>query len=258
MIKIQGWYGRFGNNFFQLLNVLHIAFFYNYSIDIISHKFFEKNLINRTIENDNNVLLTDNDKNFFSKPQFIPSEIYNLNCEKVINTLRDAFIIKDVTSLGENDLVIHIRSGDIFLNKYPHTGYIVPPLSYYVDIIEKNSFNKIIIVAEDNSNPTIGKLLELYPNIIFKQQNLVEDMKLILGAKNLVESFGTFTQALILLSYNIKNIYRPSYQLKCYSHHHKSSESINIHITELKNYRSKLLPWNNTPEQREFLLNYKL
>ena len=42
--------------------------------------------------------------------------------------------------LDENDVVIHIRSGDIF-NKCPHPVYIMPPLSYYVNILIEKIFD---------------------------------------------------------------------------------------------------------------------
>ena len=41
--------------------------------------------------------------------------------------------------LNENYLIIHIRSGDIF-RKNPHSNYVPPPLSYYMNQINiKNS-----------------------------------------------------------------------------------------------------------------------
>ena len=58
-------------------------------------------------------------------------------------------------SNDENDVVIHIRSGDIF-NKCPHPVYIMPPLSYYVNILNEKNFNKIYLVAADKLNPFIN------------------------------------------------------------------------------------------------------
>ena len=112
-------------------------------------------------------------------------EVFNTNHEKVRVILKEIFIIKKVKKLDKNDVVIHIRSGDQFSGK--PTTYIPPPLSYYVNIINNNAFNKLIIVAEDTRNPVINKLLKLYPNIIYKKQSLKKDIKLMLGSETLIE-----------------------------------------------------------------------
>ena len=41
MLKITSWYGRLGNNITQLKNVLYIALFCNYNIEIPRHMFFK-------------------------------------------------------------------------------------------------------------------------------------------------------------------------------------------------------------------------
>ena len=87
----------------------------------------------------------------------------------------------------------------------------MPPLSYYVDIINNNNFNEIYIIAEDRKNPCIDELIILFPKIHFKLQSLEEDIKVLLGATNVVMSYGTMVHALLLFSNNIKNLYSPSY-----------------------------------------------
>jgi len=254
MIKINRW-KRLGNSIIQLINILHIALYYNYKIITPKHPYFNINYINNILENenlDNNIVLQDHD-NFFYRNRIknIDKNIFNFNYEKVINILRSAFVIKDIPILDENDLVLHIRSGDIF-SRNPHPKYIVPPLSYYINILDNNNFNKIIIVAEDTKNPVINELIKLYPDIIYKKQHLIEDIKIILGTSKIVQSVGTFIPYLLLFSDNIKDIYKPSYQGWC-----NHLIDVNIYNTDLKDYRLKLIPWNNTLKQRIFLLKYK-
>ena len=72
-----------------------------------------------------------------------------------------------------NDLYIHIRSGDIFLNRNPEyaSDYAQPPLCFYERIIKENNFNKIYIISQDRGNPVIDKLInenvrELYEDVV--------------------------------------------------------------------------------------------
>ena len=176
-------------------------------------------------------------------------DLFQKNKDTVITILNDIFIFKNIPPLGNNDLVIHIRSGDIFRGTGAHIGYLSPPLSYFKNIIEQNNYDNIYLVAEDTVNPCINRLLELYPRIIFKIQTLEQDIKLILAATNIVISIGTFIPELLNLSNNIKNIYRPSY-VYC------NKPDCKIHITDLNEYKKSMLPWKNTPKQHEIMVNY--
>jgi hypothetical protein len=55
----------------------------------------------------------------------------------------------------------------------------MPPLSYYVEIINNNNFKNIYLIAEDTLNPCINSLLNMYPNIIFKINTLDDYNKLL-------------------------------------------------------------------------------
>jgi hypothetical protein len=191
--------------------------------------------------------------NFFNrgKIQNITMDVFRVNLDEVITILRNAFLIKDIPILDKNDIVLHIRSGDIF-DKNPHPNYIVPPLSYYNRILSSGNYNKIIIVAEDTKNPVINELIKLYPNIDHKKQNLVDDIKIILGTSKIVTSFGTFIPFLLLFSKEIKDVYKPSYQQSL----HSSLRGVHIHDTDLTEYRLHLHPWKNTKEQRDYIINH--
>lgn len=257
MIILHNWCGRLGNNIIQLMNILHISLYYHHSVRLLNHAFFDLTCVNDlisehiTFDTQNDIELTD-PNNFFSRHiKNIPIEVYNVNIEKVISILRSIFIIKKALVLDPKDVVLHIRSGDIF-DRYPHPGYIVPPLSYYINILDNNVFNKVIIITEDTRNPVINKLIELYPNIIYKKQSLVDDIQTILGAHNVVMSVGTFIPSLLLFSDNIKNVYKSSYINNLFI----NNNNINIHNTDLDEYRSKMSPWKNTPEQQDIILTF--
>ena len=278
-LHIEQWNGRLGNNIVQLKNTIQVALFYNYNIiipdltnpygqQVSKYSYFSLNN-NITIEDDK---ITD-DGNFYyaAKTQLkrrkenlvseIDKNLFKMNKNKTIEILKDSIVIPKPLSLNENDLVIHIRSGDIFEDDGTHPAYIMPPLSYYVDIIENNNFNNIWIIAEDRKNPCIDELLTLYPKANYRQQSLDEDIKILLGATHVVMSYGTMVHALLLFSDSIKNLYSPSYFTgsalyeEMYIQNDGQSRINNFKI-ELDEYHKKLTPWKNTKGQREIMMAY--
>lgn len=244
-IWIKGWCGRLGNNIIQLINAIQLAVTKNYNVIVPRHKYFSKTYICLNKQIGINSKRISHPNNYFDSPN-----IPDVDQNRVLQILRGCFTIKGVKALDAEDLVIHIRSGDIF-DKDPHPGYIMPPLSYYVDIIRANTFKNIYLLAEDRKNPCINALLELYPSIQFELQPLEKDIRLILGAVNVVASYGTMIDSLLLFSDNIKRVYRPSYYLRIINQEH-----INYITIDLNNYKKLLSPWKNTREQREIMLVY--
>lgn len=260
-LLIKKFHNRLGNNIRQLLYTIHIALFYNYNIFILpKHDYFNKKYIsiNENITLNNKKFITDR-WNFFHKDRIngINKKLFKINHSKAIKILRTCFSI-DVNAINltkpltSDDLVIHIRGGDIFVK--PHYKYVMPPLSYYIKIIESRQFNRIIILSQDRKNPCVNILLKLYPNIEFKLRSLEEDVKIILSATNLVESYGTFTAYLLLFSNNIKNIYKPSYQFNTEPYFN----SVNFIKANLKHYKRVVMggSWKNSVYQRSMMLKY--
>lgn len=130
MLVLQNWSGRLGNNIAQLVNIIDIAIYFNHNVTFLKkHYFFNISVIeNYFSKNNNNEILTGDF--FWNIRAQIPKEILDENTEKRNKILKDAFLINNINKLSENDLVIHIRSGDLF-SQYPHSAYVPPPLAYY-------------------------------------------------------------------------------------------------------------------------------
>jgi hypothetical protein len=252
MVKINNWYGRFGNNVTQLINALHIGYHLDQDrLDIPNHKYFES----MELGGDNSDVISNSKNHFFSsrKSSNYSDEVFNDNRERVLETIRKSFKLTPIDlNLGDNDLIIHVRSGDInSIN--PHPGFIQPPLDFYIKVIESRKWDKIYIICEDDRSPVIPHLLEKYDNIIFEINNLNQDMDYILNSKNLCFGFGSFIPALLIFNTNIKNIYYPEYCWRFLLEYTDCN-----HITyDIPNYIKKG-EWKNTPQQREFMVNYKL
>jgi hypothetical protein len=261
ILQITEWYGRLGNNIRQIINVISIALEYDYNINIPKHDFFTKTkIILNKKQTDNDILIDTEGENFFYFNNILKfgnewKINFKKNFNKTISIIRDLFIIKyqELQKLDDNTLTIHIRSGDLF-SASPHSEYIIPPLSYYINIINNSNYDNIYLLAEDTKNPIINILLKIYPNIKFKISTLEEDVKMIMRSINIVSSFGTFVPSLLLLTNYTKKIYTPSYIKNNFTDYYIN----NIESIDLNNYKDKIGKWKNSSEQREILVNYKL
>ena len=244
MIILNKWYGRLGNNIKQLSNIIDIALMYKHNIkfNVKNINFFDLTAIKKYFSKYNNTqIIQDNTFSFFYKNKLkFPLEIYELNIKERNEILKNALLIKNISKLNENDVVVHIRSGDIFSSK-AHPAYVPPPLSYYVKEINKYKYEKIYIICEDTINPVINELLKIYKNAVYQKNSLEKDIRMILGATNIIFSVGSFIPALMLLSDNIKHV-----------HDIASIEN----FKELEDYYKITKPWKNTQIQREYILSY--
>lgn len=252
-VKINSWFGRLGNNIVQVTNALHIGLYYNINVIIPKHYFFNTMYIkiNDDINmNINNLVNLTTENNFFSIPNDnIHRKCIEINYEETLRLLKKIILYpKTKTTLNDNDLIIHIRSGDIF-KEGPHKSYISCPYSYYDQILKNNSFENIYLVSENKLNPIIDKLLKNYPNIIFKIRTLDEDISMVLESRNVVMDFGCFIPELLKVSNNIRKLYT---SLNIYLNKYIKIEIIKI---DLGDYRKIMYPWCNTKTQREYMLN---
>lgn len=272
MIVINKWYGRLGNNIIQLKNALHIGIFNNVNVKIPNHNFFNTNIIfinSNNSNNDNNNTQINNitDKfDFFYKDRInVNKEIFDVNNERIKQILQSIVNITiDNNNNDDNDdrikqntLIIHIRSGDIF-SGYPHPKYIPPPYKYYSDIIDTNNYKFIQIISEDEKNPVIKKLLSNYPNIKYKKQSLIQDIKIILNNQNIVSSIGTFIPALLYISNNVKKNYNISYNKFFLDFVNFEDKNVIYNTINYQDYYDKIKPWKANNEQIKLLLNYNL
>jgi len=257
-VIITKWYGRLGNNITQIINAIYFAEYFK--IDKIMfprHNNFNTYQIDlkKYINEKKNDKLYQHD--FFSRKKICES--YNI-CEsifddvnvKVGDILKKIFIFKSENlDLNNDDLVIHIRSGDVY-SKSPHPGWVQPPLTFYEKIIDSKPWKRIFLICEDNKSPIIQPLLIKYNFIHFKLQSLAEDINYILQCKNICFGMGSFVPTLLIMNDHLNTIYYPSY---CYRY-----------VLELVSYKVKKeydLPnyikkgeWKNTDKQILFMLNY--
>ena len=152
-----------------------------------------------------------------------------------------------------NDLYIHIRSGDIFLNDI-NPNYAQPPLCFYQKIIIENNYNNIYIFSNGHENPVIGNLLKLYSKVLYIKTSVEDAISLIINAYNFIKSSSTFSGTLIQLNINLKNLY-------IYSNYNLRIKNINYKLHKMipsKMYQQNVIgKWKKTQEQLDLMINEK-
>lgn len=165
--------------------------------------------------------------------------------------------------INQEDLYIFIRSGDIFENcNNPY--FSQPPLCFYLKIIENFKFKNIHLISKTNNNPVINKLLSKFPNIIFKDNNLKEDLAYLVNAYNLVGATSSMLHASLIFNDNLKNyweynIYRYSEK---YAHLHfdiyEYPNKFKIYrMNPSENYKNEFFVWKRTSEQLKLMIEEK-
>lgn len=250
---INNWYGRLGNNIQQISNAIYYCKKNKLSFYNLPHPQISRFTLNfgydKTVSN-----------RFF----FYNTELKDFDCDvDELNIQRREICLEYITpnlnffikeAFDDDVVVIHVRSGDVFLSN-PHTSYVPNPLHFYEKIIDQ--YGAAIVVAEDRSNPVIDEL-EKNAKVLIQSTTIENDFSTLLRAKNLVSSgVGTFSVAAALCSKNIKNFYCTNIFLDEHLNPTMLDSHINVIVKKVENY-IKIGSWHNTSEQREQILKYRM
>lgn len=252
---------KLGNYIICIINALHYAKFYNYNFKLPSdHEIVKDDYIvfnnNILINNEPTLkigIITDFYKSTFIKNVTFDESLFKINHSQVVDKLQSILKIQ-LHETFKVDCLIHVRSGDIFKSDVIHKNYAQPPLHYYVEILKQNTFENIYLIAEDTLNPVINQLCNLFPNIIFKLQNLEDDIKQILCAKTIISGIGTFIPSILLCDSKCRTLYS-SKENKFYKPYFAVKK---IHVITLPydDYYNKMGEWKNSDEQRDLMIKY--
>lgn len=230
--------------FWFIKNKINI-FNYNFTIEV-----------GDKMNNNNSYSLYYNSSDIFYSFFFIKPEIrINLIRNEIINNLKK--VIAD-----KQDLYIHIRSGDIFFN--PHPSYAQPPLCFYKKILNNNIFKKVYLITQNKNNPLIEKLINEYPNILYNQNSIKDDISFLINAYNIVASISSFLISIVEINYNLKllwdyNIYKKSEKILAYHYDfYKFPNNFIIFRMEPSSYYQKTMyKWKNSKKQRKLMKKEK-
>jgi hypothetical protein len=103
----------------------------------------------------------------------------------------------------EEDLVIHLRSGDVFGDR-PHAGYAPPPLAYFVSAVQRSGARSVRVVAQDLLHPYLrpldSVLARLGIDLKVQSASVNTDLSVMSSAPRLCLSQGTMGLAAAWLS----------------------------------------------------------
>jgi hypothetical protein len=174
-------------------------------------------------------------------------------------------IVKNLpkVSVNINDLYIYIRSGDIFSVSYcRYHNYVQPPFCFYKKVLNEFKFRKIYLIAQNAKNPVIDKLLENFPNIIFKRKALNIDIALLMNANNILSGgWSSFFGQVLLIKNSLKALWlfylyhqTLKFNNKNYLYNDKFKQ---FAMYATNDYILNMKPWTNSINQRKYMLNYK-
>jgi hypothetical protein len=165
---------------------------------------------------------------------------------------------------NQNDLYIHIRGGDIFLDTKVGDSYSQPPYCFYNATINSNKYVNIYLFSIDDANPVLNKLVRRHKNIIYNKTEVRYVIAYLANAYNIVGSISSFITEIIKLNDKLKNFYE-------YDIYHIREKIYHIHfslygfkknyVTYLmkpsKNYLDHMFIWKGTRKQFYIMLRDK-
>ena len=142
-LKITHWIGRMGNIIIQVKNCIQIALYYNYNIILPENKYFPHKyiVINNNVKKTDKTIIDKYGFYYKNKIQNIDVNLFNKNLDKTKEFLIKYYKFKYSDDFINNyDVLIHIRTPI----RTRHPLYILPPLSYYTDLINRNNLDNIL------------------------------------------------------------------------------------------------------------------
>ncbi|MDP4025850.1 discoidin domain-containing protein [Methylobacterium sp. NEAU 140] len=161
----------------------------------------------------------------------------------------------------EDELIFHIRSGDVF-SSWINAAYIQPPLSFYTLVIDRflaaGRITRVKLVYENRMNPVIDALEAHLTarQIPFSVQSgtIVEDTSALVDGRHLAFGFGSLGPAICYLSDSVETLVSfPN------GYDHKFREIPTVkNVVEVLDAGDYIKPggWDNSTDQRRMMLEY--
>ncbi len=160
--------------------------------------------------------------------------------------------------VGQRDLVLHFRSGDVFHHPVAHYGQ--PPLSYYLAAIEREKPQRTWLVFEDRANPCIegveAWLRRHHLETVIQSGSMEEDLQVLLSARILVIGQTSFASGVAMLSTQLRRLY--TFRCEAWDYLHLPEVEMLQGVDIAGGYVKAVLSqnWTASPEQLTLMLSY--
>jgi hypothetical protein len=162
----------------------------------------------------------------------------------------------------DDQLLIHIRSGDIF-STWVDPHYPQPPFAFYRMVIDRllgeGRIRSIKLVFENRLNPVIAEV-EAYAKglglpVETQSESLVADVAALVNGRYLVFGLGTFGPAICHLSERVEQVF---YFASNWPQAFQGIETIRklVEVRDIEGRYMKVGEWQNTDAQRRMMIDY--
>jgi hypothetical protein len=182
------------------------------------------------------------------------------NYHQLMGQLSDLLVLPwQLPPLADDELVVHLRSGDVFDSPIPHPSYGQPPLAYYLKILRSRAWRSVTMVYQDEGNPVIVALRTAVHHLGIPLRcvsgSLADDLAILLSASTLVTGSGTFASGVSALSRHLTTVYCFENRFNPWGNPHVSTVTL---VDGQGGYVRQVMRrnWANTPDQRDLMLRY--
>ncbi|MCJ2048975.1 discoidin domain-containing protein [Methylobacterium sp. J-070] len=202
---------------------------------------------------------------FDVKIQKLAGELEQAESRHILtNYIRPLFnrLPSQFTEKPGDQLLIHIRSGDIFSTWVaPH--YPQPPLAFYKMVIrrllDEKRISSIKMVFENRLNPVIAELeahiLELGIPLTTQSGTLADDVAALVNGRYLVFGLGTFGPGVCHLSDHVEQVF---FFASGWPQHFRGIPTIGkiTEVLDVAGDYTKVGEWDNSPARRQLMIDY--
>lgn len=268
-LRVDTW-GRFGNSVKQLVNVFYVAEKYGARSIYFAepHQFFAGGRAG-------NLELVWEDRKPACAVPSIEGSFFHLKAFSLKQTAPDmarilvtfvrpliaARIREPDPRVGEDDLILHFRSGDVFRTPELAPSHGQPPISYYLSAIEREQPARVWLVFEDRGNPCVDAIEAALRSrgieVMMQSGTLAEDLRILMSARRLVAGRGTFAYWVAHLSERLRRVYILHKAGRMRTLRELGVEVIIAEDRDGEFQRSLLNKnWTGSPAQRALMLSY--
>jgi hypothetical protein len=169
--------------------------------------------------------------------------------------------IQAAPRLPADQVLIHFRSGDIFVPGRAAPSYRQPPLSYYqfcLDEAVRRGARRALVLYEDLRNPIIEPFLEYCAKEGVEHQAksglFEDDLADMMGAHTLISSRSTLMEGLTFVSSNLETVFL--FEDAEHARIVQGSGLRCVHIRDIEGRFPRRGGWNNTEDQLELMRTY--
>lgn len=188
-----------------------------------------------------------------------PEARYAVARAQIVPLLRPDLFVPD-PRVGDDDVVAHLRSGDVFDRPDPNRTYGQPPLAFYLSAVLARPSRRVWLVYENQANPVIPalatRLRALGVDVVEQSASLAEDLRVMLSARRLVIGYGTLTNAVVAMSSRLVEAHLFGHQRDV------RPPGSTIALSRWVDRDGRFIDavqrrnWHNTAAQRQLLLDY--